>query len=58
VLCFLRPFILITGLAFVFIKLGMLSVWVAVLSVGLKIFMAVILALTVVFIWQKVFSRK
>lgn len=51
-------FVLLIGLAFVFIKLGMLSVWVAVLSTGLKLFMLVILALTAVFIWQKVFSKK
>ena len=51
-------FILLTCLAFVFIKLGMLSVWVAVFSVGLKLLMVAISVLTAVFIWQKVFSKK
>lgn len=51
-------FILLTGIAFVFIKLGILSVWVTVLSVGLKLLMIVILALTAVFVWQKVFRKK
>lgn len=51
-------FILLTGLAFVFIKLGMLSVWVAVLSVGLKLFMVVVLALTAIFFWEKFFRKK
>jgi membrane protein implicated in regulation of membrane protease activity len=49
---------LITGLAFVFIKLGMMSVWVAVLSGGLQLAMLVIAGLFISIIWQKAFSKK
>lgn len=49
-------FILITGLALMFAKLGAFSVWVTVLSGGLKLALLVIACLAIMFLWRKVFG--
>jgi len=51
-------FMLVSGLAFVFVKLGMLAVWVAVLAGGLQIALLIIAVMTIVLLWRKVFGRK
>jgi hypothetical protein len=49
-------FLLALTSIFVFIKLGMYSVWVSVLAISLKVACAVIIALGGVFGWRK-FSK-
>lgn len=51
-------FMLFSGLAFVFVKLGMLAVWVAVLAGGLQVALLVIALMTIVLLWRKVFGKK
>lgn len=51
-------FMLFSGLAFVFVKLGMLAVWVAVLAGGLQVALLVIALITIVLLWRKVFGKK
>lgn len=50
-------FILLTALAFLFIKLGSVSVWITVFSVGLKLALLVIAGLTIALIWKS-YSQK
>lgn len=51
-------FSLIIGLAFVFIKLGTYSVWVTILSGGLKLALLAIGCLAIALIWHRVFEKK
>lgn len=51
-------FILFTVLALLFIKLGAVSVWVAVFSTGLKFALLVIAGLSSVLIWRRFFGKK
>ena len=51
-------FILFTALAFLFIKLGAVSVWVAIFSAGLKLALLVIAGLTTALLWRKFFGKK
>jgi hypothetical protein len=46
------------GVAFAFIKLGALSVWVGVLAAGIKLALLVIAGLAVALIWKKVAGPK
>lgn len=51
-------FILLAGLAIVFIKLGMLVVWVAVLSGGLQLAAVIIVGLVLASLWRKAKAKK
>ena len=46
-------FALLMGMALVFFKLGSVSVWVGILTLGLKVSLLVIVLLAIAFIWQK-----
>jgi hypothetical protein len=46
-------FILLVALGFTFIKIGSYSVWVYVLSFGLKLFTGLFLIISGIFIWNK-----
>ncbi len=46
-------FILLVALGFTFIKIGSYSVWVYVLSLGLKLFTGLFLIISGIFIWNK-----
>lgn len=50
-------FIAVAALVMLFVKLGAVSVWVTVFSVGLKLALLVIAGLTIALIW-KIFSKK
>jgi len=49
-------FLLLTGLAFVFVQLGALSVWVVVLKLGLMMALLVLAIMGIVLLWRVVFS--
>jgi len=51
-------FVLVVALALVLLKLGMLSVWVSVFSIGLQVAMFVIAFLAMAFIWRWIFREK
>ncbi len=51
-------FILVAAFAIVLIKLGMFSVWVNVLSVGLQLALLVIALLAIALIWRWVIRAK
>lgn len=51
------PFILIILFIAIFVKLGMYSVWVTILSGTLKISMFVIAALAITLIWRKFLGK-
>ena len=51
-------FILIGSFALMFVQLGAYSVWVSILSVGLKIAVLVITCLGIALLWRKVFGKK
>jgi len=46
-------FILLVALGFTFIKIGSYSVWVYILSLGLKLFTGLFLIISGIFIWSK-----
>lgn len=50
-------FLLLTGLALVFIQLGAMSVWVTVLKLGLMLALLVLAAMVIVVLWRKIFQR-
>lgn len=50
-------FLLATGLAFVFVQLGAMSVWVTVLKAGLSLSFLVLAVMLIVLLWRKVFTR-
>jgi hypothetical protein len=54
----LWAFILVVGLAIVLVKLGVYSMLVGVLSVGLKLALLVIAVLTIVLVWYRVIGAK
>ena len=51
-------FVLVVALALVLLKLGMLSVWVSVFSIGLQVAMFVIAFLLIALIWHWVLKAK
>jgi len=51
-------FIIFTGLAMVFVKLGAYSVWMAIFSGGLKLAFAVIFCMVIWMIFRGVFQRE
>jgi hypothetical protein len=51
-------FILVAVLALMFVKLGVYSVWVTVLSAGLKLAVLVIAFLLIALAWRKYFRAK
>lgn len=51
-------FLLLSGLAFVFVQLGALSVWVVVLKLGLMAALLVLAAMGIVLLWRKVFDNR
>lgn len=46
------------GVAFTFIKLGALSVWVGILAAGIKLALLAIVGLVAALLWRKVSSSK
>ena len=48
-------FLLLTGLAFVFVQLGAMSVWVSVLKLGLMLALLVLAVMGILILWRKVF---
>jgi hypothetical protein len=48
-------FLLFTGLAMVFVKLGEMSVWVSMLKLGLMVALLALIILVIVMLWRKVF---
>ncbi len=50
-------FMMITGLAVVFIQLGAMSVWIAVLKLGLLGSLVIIAVAAVIIAWRKAFPR-
>lgn len=55
-------FILLVALGFTFIKIGSYSVWIYVLSLGIKLFTVFFLIISGIFIWNKfikpIFGKK
>jgi len=51
-------FILIAALGLVFVKLGAYSVWVTILTSGLKLALFVIACIGIALLWRKVFGSK
>lgn len=51
-------FLLLTGLAFVFVQLGAISVWVVVLKFALMLALLALAVMGIVLLWRKVFSAK
>ncbi len=51
-------FLLLTGLAFVFVQLGAMSVWVSVLKLGLMLALLALAVMGIVSLWRKVFAAK
>ncbi len=49
-------FLLLSGLAFVFVQLGAMSVWVSVLKAGLMLALLVLALMGIVLLWRKVFA--
>ena len=50
-------FLLLSGLAFVFVQLGAMSVWVVVLKLGLMVALLVLVVMGIVLLWRKLFTR-
>jgi len=50
-------FLLLSGMALVFVQLGAYSVWVMLLAVGLKVTLFIIAALVIALLWRKVFAK-
>jgi uncharacterized protein YqfA (UPF0365 family) len=46
------------GVAFTFVKLGALSVWVGILAAGIKLALLAIVGLVVALIWKRVSGSK
>lgn len=46
------------GVAFAFVKLGALSVWIGILSVGIKLALLAIVGLVAALIWKRVSGPK
>lgn len=51
-------FLLLTGLALVFVQLGAMSVWVAVLKLGLMLALLALAIMGIVLLWRKMFATK
>ena len=51
-------FLILAALAFVFVLLGALSVWAAVLALALKVALAGLAVFPAYSIWQFIFRRK
>ena len=51
-------FLLLTGLAFVFVQLGAMSVWVAVLKLGLMLALMGLAVMGIVLLWRRIFDTK
>lgn len=51
-------FVLVAVLAVVFIKLGMYSVWITVLSTALHLAVVIIAGLTIALIWRQFFRKR
>lgn len=51
-------FLLLTGLAFVFMQLGAMSVWVSVLKAGLMLALLLLAIMGIVLLWRIVFAKK
>jgi len=49
-------FLLLSGLAFVFVQLGAMSVWVSVLKLGLMLALLALAVMGIVLLWRKVFG--
>lgn len=49
-------FLLLGGLAFVFMQLGAMSVWVSVLKLGLMLALLALVVMGIVLLWRKVFG--
>ncbi|MBK9325780.1 MAG: hypothetical protein IPN00_05390 [Hydrogenophilales bacterium] len=49
-------FLLLSGLAFVFVQLGAMSVWVSVLKAGLTLALLALAVMGIVLLWRKVFG--
>jgi hypothetical protein len=49
-------FLILSGLAFVFVQLGAMSVWVSVLKAGLMLALLVLAVMGIVLLWRKVFG--
>jgi hypothetical protein len=50
-------FLLLTGLAFVFVQLGAMSVWVSVLKMGLMLALLLLAVMGIVILWRKFFGK-
>jgi hypothetical protein len=48
-------FLLLTGLAIMFAKLGAMTVWVSVLKAALILALLVVAVMVIVILWRKVF---
>jgi hypothetical protein len=51
-------FLLATGLAFVFVQLGAMSVWVSVLRLGLMVALLALAVMGIVLMWRRVFAPR
>lgn len=51
-------FLLLTGLAFVFVQLGAMSVWVSVLKLGLMVALLLLAVMGIVLLWRRVFAPR
>lgn len=51
-------FLLLSGLAFVFVQLGAMSVWVSVLKLGLMLALLALAVMGIVLLWRKVFAAR
>lgn len=49
---------IVLGLSFMLLKLGAASVWLTILSVGLKVALLVIAGLALILLWNKVVRAK
>ena len=49
-------FLLFTVLAFVFMQLGAMSVWVSILKIGLMLASLVLTVVGAAFLWRKLFN--
>lgn len=51
-------FLILTGLAFVFVQLGAMSVWVSVLKLSLMLALLALAVMVIVLLWRKVVPAK
>lgn len=51
-------FLLLSGLAYVFVQLGAMSVWVSVLKLGLLVALLVLAVMVIVVMWRRVFNAR